>query len=100
MEENSQRTRRIDNNIHQEQQIVDIPESANDPSSSENSTVNDRFINNTRHHNCRYPLPNDITEMNRLKLEHELFRHIWQGNYSGPVDSLLQQNGAKILDIG
>jgi ubiquinone/menaquinone biosynthesis C-methylase UbiE len=38
--------------------------------------------------------------MDHFKLQHELFRHIWQRDYSAPVTEILEKGGAHVLDIG
>lgn len=109
MKGNLQNPEQMDENsiIHQETQIVDTAVSTNELSTSNIASNNDsthfHFVNERRHHNfpnCRYPLPNDIAEMNRLRLEHEMFRLIWHGNYSAPIADLLKNNDSKVLDIG
>ncbi|CAI2164018.1 5802_t:CDS:2 [Funneliformis geosporum] len=110
LEGNSPNPERMNDNliIYKETQMVDIA----DVSTYELSTLNKmsnndstqfRIVNERRFHNfpnCRYPLPNDNSEINRLRLEHQLFRHIWHGNYSAPITDLLQSSDSKVLDIG
>ncbi|CAJ0635076.1 15873_t:CDS:2, partial [Entrophospora sp. SA101] len=61
-----------------------------------------------RYHNvptASYCLPNDKQEIERLTLEHIIYRFIWHGNFSSPVDDVLKSSfakndKAKVLDIG
>ena len=50
--------------------------------------------------NAKYFLPNDDEEMDRLHLQHYMWRYIWQSNYSAPVDDLLKTENTKVLDLG
>jgi hypothetical protein len=50
--------------------------------------------------NVKYFLPNDDDEVDRLHLQHYLWRYLWQSNYSAPVDNLLKSENAKVLDVG
>ncbi|CAG8440558.1 6661_t:CDS:2 [Acaulospora morrowiae] len=47
--------------------------------------------------NSKYCLPLDDEEIDRLQLQHFLFRYIWQGNFSAPVEEMLE-SGCKVLD--
>ncbi|CAG8437701.1 7758_t:CDS:2 [Diversispora eburnea] len=54
---------------------------------------------NEQNRNSKYILP-DFTEISRLQMQHYLFRHVFDGNYSAPgVDEILK-TGGKILDVG
>ncbi|CAG8561950.1 8128_t:CDS:2 [Paraglomus occultum] len=44
-----------------------------------------------------YVLPNDSGEEERLDMQHILFDHFFDGNFSAPVDQLLR-SGARVLD--
>nr|CAG8622303.1 7920_t:CDS:2 [Entrophospora candida] len=62
-----------------------------------------RYINGRRYHNdknSKYFLPNDDEEVDRLQTQHFLFRHIWEGNFSSPMDHLFEEGGVSVLDIG
>ncbi|CAG8485257.1 6339_t:CDS:2 [Paraglomus occultum] len=49
----------------------------------------------------QYPLPvYDEEEMERLALQHAVFKHFWHGLYSSPITELLHVGGAKVLDSG
>ncbi|CAG8719405.1 506_t:CDS:1 [Dentiscutata erythropus] len=39
-------------------------------------------------------------EVKRLERRHQLFKRIWQNNFSAPVDENLMAGGAKVLEIG
>ncbi|RIA87694.1 S-adenosyl-L-methionine-dependent methyltransferase [Glomus cerebriforme] len=61
-----------------------------------------KFENGRRYLNddsIQYVLPNDDEEIDRLQMQHYLFRYIWQSNFSAPVKEILKC-GAKVLDIG
>ncbi|CAG8546239.1 4071_t:CDS:2 [Funneliformis caledonium] len=62
-----------------------------------------KYINGRRFHNVdsvKYSLPNDDAEMDRLKLQHYLFRYIFQGSFSSPVEEILKIGGTEVLDLG
>lgn len=62
-----------------------------------------RYIGGRRFHNAldvKYFLPNDIGEAERLRGQHYLYQHIWQGNFSSPVQQTLRKPGATVLDVG
>ncbi|CAG8569185.1 26086_t:CDS:2, partial [Racocetra persica] len=50
--------------------------------------------------NKTYPLPNDHEEHSRLNLQHIVLRLVWQNNFFAPVEHLLNQEDAKVLDVG
>lgn len=65
--------------------------------------VESRIDEGRRFHNiknAKYFLPNDDEEMDRLHLQHYMWRYIWQSNYSAPVDDLLKTENTKVLDLG
>jgi len=47
-----------------------------------------------------YKVPSVKDGMDRSTLQHELFRYIWQSNFSSPVESVLKKGGARILQVG
>ncbi|CAG8474992.1 10709_t:CDS:2 [Dentiscutata heterogama] len=49
--------------------------------------------------NSKYIFPEDDIEIDRLQMQHYLFRHIFYGNFSAPVEDMLKQGG-RVLDIG
>ncbi|RGB30522.1 S-adenosyl-L-methionine-dependent methyltransferase [Rhizophagus diaphanus] len=62
-----------------------------------------RYANGRRFHNdenSMYFLPNDEEEVDRLQLEHFLFRYIWEDNFSSPIRDLIDKGDAKVLDVG
>ncbi|KAG9285200.1 hypothetical protein G9A89_004415 [Geosiphon pyriformis] len=59
--------------------------------------VNGRLFNNVP--DSLYPLPSDELECDRLAIQHFLFRHLWQGNFSSPIEPKLRE-GARVLDVG
>lgn len=42
----------------------------------------------------------DFAEINRLQMQHYLFRHVFDGNYSAPGVNEILETGGKILDVG
>ncbi|CAG8492018.1 12110_t:CDS:2 [Cetraspora pellucida] len=53
----------------------------------------------TNYKNSKYFFPDDDIEIDRLQMQHYLFRHIFYGNFSAPVEDMLKRGG-RILDIG
>jgi hypothetical protein len=49
--------------------------------------------------NSRYQLPSENEHIDRIQLRHLIFRYVWQGNFSSPVEEKLK-HGAKVLDVG
>ncbi|RIA84882.1 S-adenosyl-L-methionine-dependent methyltransferase [Glomus cerebriforme] len=47
----------------------------------------------------KYQLPSENEHIDRIQLRHLIFRYVWQGNFSSPVEEKLK-DGAKILDVG
>ncbi|CAG8552889.1 16292_t:CDS:2 [Acaulospora colombiana] len=47
----------------------------------------------------KYELPGREEHIDRIQLRHVLFRYVWQGNFSSPLDEELNQ-GIRVLDIG
>ncbi|RIA90528.1 S-adenosyl-L-methionine-dependent methyltransferase [Glomus cerebriforme] len=45
-----------------------------------------------------YSLPKDNEEIDRLHLQHYLFKYIWKNNFSAPIDHKLKEN-ARVLDV-
>ncbi|CAG8567560.1 1835_t:CDS:2 [Ambispora gerdemannii] len=61
-----------------------------------------RWIDGRRFNNLPntvYPLPSDEKELDRLSLQHFLYRFLWKGNFCSPVERKLKTDGL-ILDIG
>ncbi|CAG8519956.1 8812_t:CDS:2 [Dentiscutata erythropus] len=62
-----------------------------------------KFIDGRRYHNVEniyYFFPNDEQEIDRLQLQHYMMRFIWCSNFSSPVRDLLDEGGARVLDVG
>ncbi|KAF0556899.1 S-adenosyl-L-methionine-dependent methyltransferase [Gigaspora margarita] len=62
-----------------------------------------KFIDGRRYHNVEnihYFFPNDDLEIDRLQLQHYMMRFIWRSNFSSPVRDLLDEGGARVLDVG
>ncbi|CAG8552568.1 21543_t:CDS:1 [Cetraspora pellucida] len=47
-----------------------------------------------------YVYPVDDDEVDRCQMQHFLMKHIWEGNFSAPVEDLLSSYDTKVLDIG
>ncbi|CAI2166318.1 17776_t:CDS:2 [Funneliformis geosporum] len=47
----------------------------------------------------KYQLPSENEHIDRIQLRHLMFRYVWQGNFSSPIEETLK-NGAKVLDVG
>jgi hypothetical protein len=47
----------------------------------------------------KYQLPSEDEHIDRIQLRHLMFKYVWQGNFSAPVEERLK-NGAKVLDVG
>lgn len=65
--------------------------------------INFQFIKGRRFHNVsnsEYFLPNDDDECDRLHMQHFLLKNIWGGNFSAPVEDILNQKNSKVLDVG
>ncbi|RIB27805.1 S-adenosyl-L-methionine-dependent methyltransferase [Gigaspora rosea] len=60
-----------------------------------------RYSDGRRFHNdTKYIMPNDDEEVDRLQMQHFLYRNIWNGNYSAPVTEFLERGNCKVLDVG
>ncbi|CAG8492065.1 11051_t:CDS:2 [Dentiscutata erythropus] len=62
----------------------------------------DQIIQNCmtkRKYSASYILPLDDDEVDRMILQHYIFRNVWKNDFSSPVESSLE-SGAKMLDIG
>ncbi|KAL1922998.1 uncharacterized protein VTP21DRAFT_9374 [Calcarisporiella thermophila] len=59
--------------------------------------VDGRRLLNVR--GLKYMLPHDELEIDRLQMQHYIFRYLFQGNFSAPVHDLLR-SGATVLDAG
>ncbi|CAG8702683.1 3086_t:CDS:1, partial [Racocetra persica] len=81
------------------------------PSSLHENSINSedfdtfQYIGNRKY--CRsgiedvnYVYPVDDDEVDRCQMQHFLMKHIWEGNFSAPVEELLSSHNTKVLDIG
>lgn len=50
--------------------------------------------------NTKYYLPSDEIETSRTSLEHNIFRYIWQGNFSSNIEERLIKGNTKVIDLG
>jgi len=48
----------------------------------------------------RFHLPKDNQDIDRMQLQHFLFEHLWNSNYSSPIEHKLKLGGSRILDAG
>ncbi|CAG8556003.1 25639_t:CDS:2 [Dentiscutata erythropus] len=59
-----------------------------------------RIFGKSLNGNLKYPLPSNIEEEKHwLQDPHYLIRHMWQSNYSAPIEDKLREGNAKILNI-
>jgi len=68
-----------------------------------NKGVNFRYTDGRRFHNVEtsnYSLPNDDQECDRLRLQHFLWKDVWQSNFSAPAEEILTRKRTKVLDVG
>ncbi|CAG8531583.1 2781_t:CDS:2 [Funneliformis caledonium] len=47
-----------------------------------------------------YVYPVDEDESDRSQTQHFMYKHVWDGNFSAPVEQMLQDESTKVLDIG
>jgi len=60
-----------------------------------------KFIIVGKSSEMKYPLPANAEEKKMwLEDPHYLIRHMWQSNFSSPVEEILKKGGVTILDIG
>ncbi|RIB12227.1 S-adenosyl-L-methionine-dependent methyltransferase [Gigaspora rosea] len=62
-----------------------------------------KIVDGRKYHNENnsiYFLPSDNEEIDRLHLQHYMQKNIYQRNFFAPVEHLLKQEGAKVLDVG
>src|SRR3954466_5675639 len=38
--------------------------------------------------------------VNRLEMQHHIFKYLWQSNFSTPIAKQLQAGGTKVLEVG
>ncbi|CAG8583936.1 17258_t:CDS:2 [Funneliformis caledonium] len=50
--------------------------------------------------NVNYMYPIDDNESDRIQENYNLYRYVWNDNFSAPVKDLLNSNGSQVLDIG
>ncbi|CAG8524852.1 16207_t:CDS:2 [Funneliformis caledonium] len=50
--------------------------------------------------NLEFHLPKNDQDIDRMQLQHFLFEHIWQSNYSSPIEHKLKSGDFKVLDAG
>jgi len=62
-----------------------------------------RYVGGRRFNNIEsshYLMPTDKDEHNRLQLQHQLCRYVWQSNFNSPMKEALSAGGKCVLDIG
>ncbi|CAG8563316.1 13262_t:CDS:2 [Ambispora gerdemannii] len=47
----------------------------------------------------KYYLPSKIEDIDRMQIQHFLYQHIWQCNFSSPIENMLNMGGY-VIDIG
>ena len=50
--------------------------------------------------NSQFCIPRNNQDIDRMQLQHFLFEHIWQNNYSSPIEPKLRSGDCRILDAG
>jgi len=78
---------------------------SSDPLKSNNKSILDsfRYFKGRRYHNLAdvtYLFPNDDKEVERLNLQHNLYKFVWKNNFSSPIHEILKSGKAKVLDVG
>ncbi|CAJ0909134.1 9966_t:CDS:2 [Entrophospora sp. SA101] len=58
------------------------------------------FKTDDENQNIRYVFPLDNDEIDRLQTQHFIQKHVWGGNFSAPIESILSNENSKILDVG
>ncbi|CAG8581453.1 12785_t:CDS:2 [Cetraspora pellucida] len=59
-----------------------------------------RMVGTSLNGNLKYPLPSNLEEEKHwLQDPHYFIRHMWQSNYSAPIEDKLRDGNAKILNI-
>ncbi|CAG8762063.1 1698_t:CDS:2, partial [Racocetra persica] len=59
-----------------------------------------RIVGTRLNGNLKYPLPSNLEEEKHwLQDPHYFIRHMWQSNYSAPIEDKLREGNAKILNI-
>ncbi|CAG8795917.1 35284_t:CDS:2 [Gigaspora margarita] len=48
----------------------------------------------------KFHIPKNNNDIDRMQQEHFLFQHIWQCNFSSPIEQTLKAGNAKVLDVG
>ncbi|CAG8512301.1 5245_t:CDS:2 [Ambispora gerdemannii] len=62
-----------------------------------------RYINGRQFHNVAdsvYILPNDYEELDRISMQHFLYKAIWEGNFKAPIHRKLMAGDREVLDVG
>lgn len=63
------------------------------------------YIGDRKHCNnvlgdMNYIYPVDEDEIDRVQTQHFMYKHVWGGNFSSPMEELLCEEDTKVLDIG
>lgn len=59
---------------------------------------NRRFYKWNDYVNYVYPVDHDETD--RSQMQHFMYKHVWGGNFSSPIEQELQSDSMRILDVG
>ncbi|KAG9285076.1 hypothetical protein G9A89_009887 [Geosiphon pyriformis] len=51
------------------------------------------------HENYIYTSPTKEQEIERLNTQHEVLKHVWNGNYSSPTETMLKMGGIEVLEV-
>ncbi|CAG8499913.1 8065_t:CDS:2 [Paraglomus occultum] len=60
------------------------------------NTVPEQSLNR----NAPYYLPRTNEDIDRLQMQHFLLQHVWQSNYSAPIQQQLKDHKMRVLDAG
>src|SRR5581483_3614866 len=79
----------------------DLSQSSQETSTGEEELY--QYIDNRKFYKwndyVNYVYPVDHDETDRSQMQHFMYKHVWGGNFSSPIEQQLQSN-SKILDIG
>ncbi|CAG8548050.1 4226_t:CDS:2 [Ambispora leptoticha] len=89
--------------IHDDEQPTSKTKSPTSSSPLSPQSSQYRYINGRQFHNLVdsvYPLPNDYQELDRISMQHFLYKAIWDGNFKAPIHRKLMAGDCKVLDVG
>lgn len=72
----------------------------NNPSTELRRKSSDTVPSQSPNCNAPYYLPSTNEDIDRLQMQHFLFQHLWQSNYSAPIQQQLKEHKMRVLDAG